>query len=295
MPDIREVYQVHRASTGSEKPAPLRHVEHAMGTVFSFDIRDTPTSAIRRALEQAVAWLHRVDEVFSTYRCDSQISRLVRGEMNLADCDPEVAEVLQLCESAESISGGWFSRAPGGRLDPTGMVKGWAIERASEILERAGARNTCVNGGGDIQLRGECAPGVPWQVGISNPLQPRDLCTIVTGRDLAVATSGTAERGAHILNPHTGRPAASGLLSITLVGRHLTDIDAYATAAFAMGPSARQWIESLPGVDAFAVTSGARAWWTSGFPDKAPSQRGSAEGAPDRVPHTRSDTDSHRY
>jgi thiamine biosynthesis lipoprotein len=119
----------------------------------------------------------------------------------------------------------------------------------------------------------------------SNPLQPRDLCTLVTGRDLAIATSGTAERGAHILTPHTGRPAGSGLLSITLVGRHLTDIDAYATAAFAMGPSARRWIESLPGVDAFAVTSGARAWWTSGFPDKAPPQRGSAEGSPDRMPH----------
>ncbi|MFD5234618.1 FAD:protein FMN transferase [Streptomyces qaidamensis] len=266
-----------------------------MGTVFSFDIRDTPTPAIHRALGQAVAWLHRVDEIFSTYRPDSQISRLDRGGTDLADCDPEVTEVLQLCESAERISGGWFSRAPGGRLDPTGMVKGWAIERASGILERAGAHNTCVNGGGDIQLRGECAPGVPWQVGIANPLQPGGLCTLVTGRDLAVATSGTAERGAHILDPHTGRPAASGLLSITLVGRHLTDIDAYATAAFAMGPSARGWIESLPGVEAFAVTSDARAWWTSGFPDKAPSQHGSAEGSPDRVLDTRNDTNSHRH
>jgi thiamine biosynthesis lipoprotein len=210
VPDTPDSYKV-KASTAFERPEGLRHVEHAKGTVFPFDIRDTPTPAIRRALEQAVAWLHRVDENFSTYRPDSQISRLGRGEMNLADCDPEAAEVLQLCESGERISGGWFSRAPGGRLDPTGMVKGWAIERASGILERAGARNTCVNGGGDIQLRGECAPGVPWQVGIANPLQPGGLCTLVTGRDLAVATSGTAERGAHILDPHAGRPAASGL------------------------------------------------------------------------------------
>lgn len=285
----------HKASAGSERPRGLRHVEHAMGTVFSFDIRDTPTPAILRALKQAVAWLHRVDEVFSTYRPDSQISRLARDETDLAGCDPDVAEVLRLCDSAERVSGGWFSRTPGGRLDPTGMVKGWAIERASEILDRAGARNTCVNGGGDIQLRGECAPGVPWHVGIVNPVQPDGLCTLVTGRDLAVATSGTAERGAHILDPRTGRPAASELLSITLVGRHLTDVDAYATAACAMGPNARDWIESLPGVDAFAVTSDARAWWTSGFPSKAPSLRGSAAGSFELRARTRSDISSPRH
>ncbi|MEU0218413.1 FAD:protein FMN transferase [Streptomyces sp. NPDC006265] len=237
-----------------------------MGTVFSFDLRDAPTRAVRHALDEAVTWLHRVDEVFSTYRPGSQISRLARGEIALADCDREVTEVLGLCESAERLTDGWFSPTPGGRLDPTGLVKGWAIERASEILERAGARNTCINGGGDIQLRGECAPGVPWRIGIAHPLLPGQLSTVVVGRDLAVATSGTAERGPHILNPRTGRPAESGLLSITLVGRHLTDIDVCATAGFAMGPSAREWIESLPGVEAFAVTSGDRAWWTEGFP-----------------------------
>jgi len=125
----------------------LRHVEHVMGTVFSFDIRDAPTPAVAHALQDAVAWLHRVDEVFSTYRPDSQISRLDRGETDAADCDPDVAEVLRLCASVEQVSGGWFSRTPGGSLDPSGLVKGWAIERASSILERAGARNTCVNGG----------------------------------------------------------------------------------------------------------------------------------------------------
>ena len=282
-------------SAGSDRPCGLHHVEHAMGTVFSFVIRDTPTPVIRHALQQAVAWLHRVDEIFSTYRPESQISRLARGEAHLTDCDPEVAEVLRLCDNAERVSGGWFSRTAGGRLDPTGMVKGWAIERASDILYEAGAHNTCVNGGGDIQLRGEHAPDVPWHIGIANPLRPGGLCTLVTGRDLAVATSGTAERGAHILAPHTGRPTTSGLLSITLVGRHLTKVDAYATAAFAMGPSARQWIESLPGIDAFAVASDARAWWTSDFPNQAPSLRGQAAGSSNRVLQTQSDIKSHRH
>ena len=243
-----------------------------MGTVFSFDIRDAPTPALTRALDEAVAWLHRVDDVFSTYRPGSQISRLGRGEIGVADCDPEVAEVLELCGTVERASGGWFSRAPGGSLDPSGLVKGWAIERASQLLHRAGARSSSVNGGGDVRLCGEAAPGVPWRIGVAHPRQPGELVTVVSGRALgpkqalAVATSGTAERGPHILDPRTGRPAASGLLSITLVGSCLTYVDAYATAAFAMGPAAHAWVESLPGVEAFAVTADDRAWWTSGFP-----------------------------
>lgn len=187
------------------EPGAVRHAEHTMGTVFSFDIRGAPTRAVTRALADAVAWLHRVDEVFSTYRPGSQISRLGRGELTEQQCDPEVAEVLELCRAAARSSNGWFSATPGGRLDPSAVVKGWAVERASQLLYDAGARHHSVNGGGDIQTRGEAAPGLPWQIGIAHPLCPGDLTTVVTGRDLAVATSGTAERGPHILDLHTGR------------------------------------------------------------------------------------------
>ncbi|MEU0805868.1 FAD:protein FMN transferase [Streptomyces sp. NPDC005970] len=237
-----------------------------MGTVFSFDIRDPATPAIGRALEQAVAWLHHVDEVFSTYRPASAISRLGRGELAPERCGPEVAEVLGLCEAAARATDGWFSHTPGGRLDPSGMVKGWAVERASEILYAAGAHNTCVNGGGDIQLRGEAAPGVPWRIGIAHPLRPGALCAVVTGRDhLAVATSGTAERGSHVLDPHTGEPATA-LASLTLTGHGLTWTDALATAAFAMGAGAHAWTEALDGHEALAVTAAGEIWRTPGFP-----------------------------
>ncbi|MGW7658533.1 FAD:protein FMN transferase, partial [Streptomyces tendae] len=120
-----------------------------MGTVFSFDLRDPVTPPVHRALKEAVAWLHHVDEVFSTYRPDSAISRLGRGEPVPERYAPEVAEVFALCEEVGHATGGWFSHTPGGRLDPSGMVKGWAVERASRMLYEAGAHNTCVNGGGD--------------------------------------------------------------------------------------------------------------------------------------------------
>ncbi|WP_063728830.1 FAD:protein FMN transferase [Streptomyces sp. RTd22] len=263
-----------------------------MGTVFSFDLRDPVTPAVHRALKEAVAWLHHVDEVFSTYRPDSAISRLGRGEPVPERHGPEVAEVFALCEEAAHTTGGWFSHTPGGRLDPSGMVKGWAIERASQMLDEAGAHNTCVNGGGDIQSRGEAAPGTPWRIGIAHPTRPGELATVVTGRDLAVATSGTAERGAHILDPHTGEPATA-LASLTLTGHGLTQTDAYATAAFAMGAGARAWTAALAGHEALGITTTGEIWHTPGFPGgavspdagRAPGERG--VGAPGRAASVR--------
>ncbi|MFD5319920.1 FAD:protein FMN transferase [Streptomyces sp. NPDC127098] len=235
-----------------------------MGTVFSFDVRSPGTPPVRRALRDAVTWLHRVDAVFSTYREDSAVSRLARGETTLADCPPEVAEVLGLCAEVERRSGGWFSDTASGVLDPSGMVKGWAVERAAALVRAAGAADVYVNGGGDLQLLGEAGPGVPWRVGVAHPARPGELLAVLEGRDFAVATSGTAERGAHIVDPHRGTPVTE-LLSLTLVGDRLTPTDACATAAFAMGREARDWIEGLDGHEAIAVTRAGEVWQTSGF------------------------------
>ncbi|MFG3590839.1 FAD:protein FMN transferase [Streptomyces sp. NPDC047990] len=236
-----------------------------MGTVFSFDIRDEPTPAIRRALAQAVRQLHHVDTVFSTYRPDSHISRLNRGEIRLAECPPEVHEVMSLCARATHDSDGYFSINPAGSLDPSGLVKGWAAEAASHILYEAGARHTCVNGGGDLQLRTPADHSTPWRIGVAHPLQPGELATVITtGRDLAVATSGTAERGAHILDPRDGTPVAA-IASLTVVGPRLTMTDVYATAAFARGDGARAWLETLPDHEALAILPDGHRWQTSGF------------------------------
>lgn len=228
------------------------HVEHVMGTVFSFDIRDRPTPAIAGALRAAVAWLHHVDALFSTYRPESAISRLARGTATLDEVPESVAYVLDLCAEAETRTRGCFTARPGGRLDPSGLVKGWAVEEASRMLRAAGAGNTCVNGGGDVRLSGEASPGTPWCVGIADPCRPRRLLTTVTGRDLAVATSGPAERGCHILDPLTGAPATA-LLSATVAGPSLTWADAYATAAVVLGTEAQEWITGVPGYELLAV------------------------------------------
>ncbi|MDO0931666.1 FAD:protein FMN transferase [Streptomyces sp. DG2A-72] len=253
----------------SAAPAAVRHVEEVMGTVFSFDVRGGDPGAVKAALEEAVAGLHQVNEVFSTYREDSQVSRLARGELSVGGCDPEVAEVLELAAEAERLSEGWFSTSYEGRLDPTGIVKGWAVERAARSLAAVGASGVSVNGGGDVQMLGIPGPQRPWRVGVADPLRPGGLAAVVSAAgvdELAVATSGTAERGAHIVDPRTGRSAVTDLVAVTVVGPSLTWADCWATAAFAMGSRAGlRWLESLPDVEALLVTAGDEVRCTGGL------------------------------
>ncbi|WP_437106168.1 FAD:protein FMN transferase [Streptomyces sp. enrichment culture] len=253
-------------------PAAVRHVEETMGTVFSLDVRGGEPGAVRAALEAAVAGLRRVDEVFSTYRDDSQVSRLARGELTVAECDPEVAEVLALAAEAERVSDGWFSPRYRGRLDPTGIVKGWATERAARTLAAAGATGVSVNGGGDVQLLGAPGAGRPWRVGVSDPLRPGGLAAVVSAAgadELAVATSGTAERGDHIVDPRTGRSAVTDLVAVTVVAPRLTWADCWATAAFAMGSrEGLRWLESLPDAEGLLITAGDEVRCTGGLADR---------------------------
>lgn len=237
-----------------------------MGTVVSFDIAadDADAAAVRAAIKTAAAWLHHVDAVFSTYRADSDISRLNSGELSLADCDPLVGEVFKLCSDVARETRGYFSSTYAGRLDPTGLVKGWSVELASELLRDAGLRNHCVNGGGDVCARGGPEPGRGWSVAITHPLQRDGFAAVVEVRDGAVATSGTMERGLHIVNPFTGRPATQ-LASVTVVGPDLTRADAYATAALAMGDAAREWFGEVAGYEALAIAPDGTGWATPGF------------------------------
>jgi FAD:protein FMN transferase len=193
-------------------------------------------------------WLHWVDATFSTYRDDSEIVRLDRGELD--DPHPHVREVLARCEELRRETGGYFDVRAGGRLDPSGYVKGWAVQRAAD---RFGGRRFLIDAGGDVVLRGS------WRVGIRHPYERDRLAAAITVSDCAVATSGAYERGPHVLDPHTGRPA-SGLSSVTVIGRDLGTVDAYATAAFAAGDP--RWTAGL----AAMTIAGERVFTTRAWP-----------------------------
>jgi thiamine biosynthesis lipoprotein len=246
------------------------HVELVMGMAVSIDIRDDVSTD---ALDDVVRWLHHVDDTFSTYKPDSPISRLGTGESTVDDMSEEVLNVLALCEELYDDTRGAFDAfvvpaANGSRLDPSGVVKGWSIERSAEILERHGATNFCINAGGDIAMRGHARPGEPWRIGIRHPeLFDKSAAVVAGAGRLAIATSATYERGAHIIDPATGEPTAD-LASVTIIGPDLTYADAYATAVFVMGPDGVNWLaEHHPDYAAFVITREDTALSTPNFAD----------------------------
>lgn len=253
------------ATTLASDPAPrLVRVEQVMGTAIGLDLRQPWVD--NAAVEAFFAWLRGVDARFSTYRDDSVVSRLRRREVAPEDLDDDVRAVLRLCAEVERQSDGVFDVwgwSPDG-LDPSGLVKGWSMDAGARLLEAAGARNFCINAGGDVLTKGEAAPGKAWRIGLRHPEHPDRVSGVVVGRDLAVATSGAYERGGHILDPRTGQ-SSHGLLSMTVAGPSLTFADAYATAAFAMGIPGVSWTSTRPGYSGYGVTADHRVLWTAGF------------------------------
>lgn len=207
--------------------------------------------------------LHLVDRIFSTYKAESQVSRFNRGELAIAEADPLLAEVLDLCRRYERLTEGAFSAwAPGGRLDPSGLVKGWALARAAAILEASGCRSYFVDGAGDLVARGG-----PWRVGIRHPVERDRLARVIAVSDAAVATSGTYERGAHLYDPRSGGEARSPYLSLTVVAPDIVAADVFATAAFVMGEAGLAFVAAQPGCQAYAIGGDLRATLTEGFPE----------------------------
>ncbi|MDQ0383177.1 FAD:protein FMN transferase [Amycolatopsis thermophila] len=224
-----------------------RYVEHVMGMPISLALRGRHTrdAAAGAAWSAVMADLRAVDEVFSTYRPDSVISRLGRGEIAVADCPPEVAEVLALGERAEHESGGAFRvRRP--ELDPSGVVKGWAADRAAKHLRALPATDFCLSAGGDVVCRTLDPAAPPWRIGIEDPHDPQRVLAVVPVFSGAVATSGTAHRGAHLVDGRTSRPPA-GVASVTVVAESLTWADIEATAAYALGADGVEWLRGRAG------------------------------------------------
>ncbi len=230
-----------------------RRVAHRMGMPVSLALRGAHAEGPRAdaAWDAVLAVLTEVDAVFSTDLPDSVVSRRGRGDLDPADCPPEVAEVLALGEQARRDSGGAFAvrrRGPDGTevLDPSGVVKGWAGEQAAVALRSLPDTDFCLSLGGDLVCRTLDAGSPPWRIGIEDPADPRRLLAVVPVPTGAVATSGTAHRGRHLVDARTGAPP-EGVASVTVVAASLTDADVDATAAYARGADAARWLETRPG------------------------------------------------
>jgi FAD:protein FMN transferase len=251
-------------SAAAGRPLVVSHAEPVMGTVVSFSVvPGTQTDAgVSRAIRSACAELHQADAIFSTWDPRSPVSRLRRGVLAIDDVPPEVTEVLGLCQAARAVSGGWFDPwAATGGVDPTGLVKGWAVERALAVLRDSGVTAAMVNGGGDIAVFGPppvadhhaatADGGIGWRIGIRHPWRADALAAIVTGVTAAIATSGRYERGEHLFSPQRRRLAA--VASATITGPSLAMADALATALAVGGDDVLGLVAELHGYEGYLI------------------------------------------
>jgi thiamine biosynthesis lipoprotein len=266
---------------------PFAHDEQVMGTVVSFGIWAPSPPADRQlvGLSRALAVLQRIDAVFSTYRPESPVSLLRRGEVGINDVPQQVRTVLDCCARAKELTDGWFDpwAMPGG-VDPTGLVKGWAVERAVEELASAGVTAATVNAGGDIATLGSPEGEEPWRFGIRHPFDAGQIATVVEVRS-AIATSATYERGNHLIDPHSGA-AVSPVASASVVGDSLAMADALATALAVRGEDGLAFVEQA-GYEGLVITPDGRFLSTPRFPFAPHPTVGhltSEPAAPDRQP-----------
>jgi FAD:protein FMN transferase len=251
-------------------PTALEHVQLVMGTGVRYALRGvTDVRAADAALREAIAWLERVDRIFSTYRDDSAVSRLRRDESVPAEAADLVDDVLARCETAWELTDGWFDpwAVPDG-FDPSALVKGWSLQHVGRLLAPV-CSGFLVDAGGDLLVRGRPEPGRSWSVGVRHPLEADAVAAVLAvdafpTAGTAVATSGTYARGQHVIDPRTGRPG-SALLSATVVGPDPGLADALATAAFVEGLDSLDRLVALKGYEAFLVDLDRRTWATPGL------------------------------
>ncbi|MBS2967027.1 FAD:protein FMN transferase [Actinocrinis puniceicyclus] len=279
-------------------------VEHIMGTAISLATPDeTDPALFAEAARAAYAYLRRIDEIFSTYKPDSPISRIRDGRLPLTElpAHPDgdlIREILALCAQLHRESRGGFDAWNVGDpplFDPSGAVKGWAAENASRVLTEHGLTRHALNAGGDVRVRGgtsaatttttttttttqqSTAGPTPWRIGVADPHRPGQTLLVFERCDGAVATSGTAERGLHVYDPRTHRPATA-LVQVTVTGEDLALADGYATAALALAGAASPadacaWLTDLAergGYESLTVQPDGGAWWTAGLRRYAP-------------------------
>lgn len=222
--------------------------------------------AASSAIAAAFNFFQYVDRKFSPYRENSEISQINRGEIKPENASDDMKEVFALSEQTKNESEGYFNIVNRqGVYDPSGLVKGWAINKASDMIASMGFLGHFVEAGGDIHASGLNHEGKPWKIGIKNPFCERGFVKIASLVDRGIATSGSYIRGDHIYNPKDKAGKIEDIVSLTVIGPNIYEADRFATAAFAMGKKGIQFLERMPGLEGYIIDKKSTATMTSGF------------------------------
>jgi thiamine biosynthesis lipoprotein len=233
-----------------------------MGMPIAIELGDADDELLDAAFERFA----EIDRRFSPYRDDSELAGLNAGTIAETDLSGEFREVLRLSDEMHYLSGGYFDiTRPDGRIDPSGVVKGWAIKQVADLLAAHGQANFVVDAGGDIQAGGTSPGGRPWRVGVRNPFAPDEIVKAICPGPRGVATSGSYVRGHHIYDPRRPDRKLEEIVSLTVVAEDVLRADLLATAAFAMGRPGLDFLRRLPDVEAYAIDRHGVASFTPGF------------------------------
>ncbi len=236
-----------------------------MGMTITIEIADSFVK--EENFKKIFEYFDSVDKQFSVYKRASEISKINRGEIAEKDYSSEMKEIFVLSEQTKKETNGYFDiKKPNGLIDPSGLVKGWAIYKAAQILWSAGFKNFFVDAGGDIQTSGVNSNGEVWTIGIRSPFKPEtEIVKVLQLTDKGIATSGNYIRGNHVYNPLNKKEILNDIISITVIGPNVYEADRFATAVFAMGKEGINFLENLEGFEGYAIDSKGIATMTSGF------------------------------
>jgi len=240
----------------------MKETKIIMGMPVSIELHDANNGSA--AIADTFDYFTKIDERYSTYKSASEISQINNG-LPEAQWSHEMKHVLQLCDQTKQETNGFFDIWRDGKCDPSGLVKGWAIEQAAERLRQRNIINFCIEAGGDFQVNGTNADGHSWRIGIRNPFDRTEIIKVLAVTTEGVATSGTAIRGQHIYNPYAPTEPIEDIKSLTVIGPNIYEADRFATAAFAMGKNGIAYVESLPDFEGYMVDANKRAIFTSHF------------------------------
>lgn len=245
----------------------MKQTRILMGMPITVELVDP--DATKSMIDEVFEYFQRVDDKFSTYQVDSEIGRINRKEIEPEDYTLDMRMVFCLAEETKRDTNGYFDvMRPGNPIaicDPSGIVKGWSIYNAAEILREEGMENFYVDAGGDIEVAGKNERGEDWRVGIRSPFELTEIVKVLAVSDCGVATSGTYVRGQHIYSTATNTRPIDDIVSLTVVGPNVYEADRFATAAFAMGRDGIHFIESLEGFEGYMIGKEKQATFTSGF------------------------------
>ncbi len=241
----------------------MRTTRILMGMPITIEIADK--NALLSDINEIYEYFKLIDQKFSTYKKNSEISRINGGRLKINDASRDVKLIFKLANKTKKETQGYFDIYHEKKIDPSGIVKGWAIFNAANQLLKKGYKNLYIDAGGDIQSYGKNNKGIDWSIGIRNPFNQSEIIKVISPKNKGVATSGTYIRGNHIYNPKNNSRVIDDIISLTVIGPNIYEADRFATAAFAMGRDGINFIENLSGFEGYLIDKKGIATYTSGF------------------------------